>query len=218
MQKTNNQIEMRDKAIKLVLFLSLLTIFYNIVEGIVSIIFGVEETSVSLLGFGVDSFIEVFSALIVLWRFKSEELQTPALSMKKEKLASSMIGSLFILLAFLTAVFSMLQLTSHKHPVTTLPGTIVSLVSLSFMFFLWNKKKQLGAELGSATVLSDASCSMACIKLSLILLIGSVLFYLSPSLWWTDSVAALLMSGLIFKEGRAIRKSAGSDEGHSCCG
>ncbi len=208
----------RSDAIKAVIWLSWFTIIYNVVEGVVSIFFGVEEVSVSLFGFGVDSFIEVFSAFIVLWRFKKEELHLPGLSLAREKTASSLIGGLFVLLAISTAIFSALHLVEKKHPDTTLPGAIISILSLSFMFFLWSRKRKLGQELQSSTVLSDAACSLACIKLSVILLLGSGLFFFLPSLWWADSVAALLMSYFIYKEGREIRKSAQDGNGHSCCG
>ncbi len=187
-------------------------------EGIVSVIFGVEDVSISLFGFGVDSFIEVFSALVVLWRFKKEELQGPRISEKREMAATSIIGNLFVLLAISTAIFAVLQLAESKHPTTTLPGTMISIVSLSFMFFLWLRKRQLGDALKSPTVLGDAACSLACIKLSIILLLGSALFFLMPSLWWTDSVAALIMSYFIYREGREIRRNALQGAAHSCCG
>lgn len=208
----------RNILIKSVVWLSWFTIIYNVLEGIISIALGVEDVSVSLFGFGVDSFIEVFSALVVLWRFKKEELHTAGLSVEREKVASTIIGTLFLILAVTTAIFSVIQLFGGKHPATTFPGTIISIVSLSFMFFLWNRKKKLGQKLSSSTVLSDAACSFACIKLSMILLLGSGLFFIAPSLWWTDSVAALIMSYFIFNEGKEIRENAKNGNGPTCCG
>lgn len=212
METVINSPGIKEKAIKTVIWLSWFTIVYNIAEGLISIFFGIEEVSVSLLGFGVDSFIETFSAMIVLWRFKKEALHEAGISAEREKKASLSIGSLFLALAGFTALFSLFQLFSGKHPETTLPGTIISLVSLSFMFFLWFQKKKYGTILQSSTVLNDAACSMACIKLSFILLAGSAIFYAAPSLWWADSVAALVMSFFIFKEGREIRESAQKNE------
>lgn len=198
----------RLKLIQRVVRLSWFTIIYNIVEGVVSMTFGIEEASVALFGFGVDSFIEAFSALIVLWRFKGEAKINEGLSKEKELRASSLIGGLFLFLAALTGVAATIQLWEGKHPQTTLPGAIISLLSLSFMFYLWKQKKMLGQELGSSTVLNDAACSLACIKLSGVLLLGSILFYVAPSLWWADATAAIVMSYFIFKEGHEIRENA----------
>lgn len=114
----------------------------------------------------------------------------------------------YCLVAISTAIFLALQLTETKHPDIILPGIIISVFSLSSMLFIWSKKQKLGQVLQNSTALSDDACSLACIKLSVILLLGSGLFFFVPSLWWADSVAALIMSYFIYQEGREIRKSA----------
>lgn len=209
----------RSHLVKVALWLSWFTIIYNIGEGIVSIYFGIDEASIALFGFGMDSFIESFSAIVVLWRFREEAGVTKQTSFKREQSAASSIGTLLIALAIITAVSSGLQILEHRPPTSTFPGVVISLLSLSFMFFLWSKKKQIGTRLNSTTMLNDAACSLACIKLSVILLVGSLTYMLVPSLWWMDSVAALVMSFFIAKEGYSMRVAAKSGKiGCSDCG
>lgn len=179
--------------------LSLFTIFYNVVEGCVAIFFGLEESSVALAGFGFDSFIEVFSALIVFWKV-SGSIDHDTLE-KREKYGLRGMGMLFLLLAAVTAGGSVYQLLSHSHPETTFPGVVISLLSLSFMFYLWKSKMRIGTELDDAVILGDAACTLACIKLSFVLLFGSFIYWVAPSLWWIDSVAALAISYFIAREG-----------------
>jgi divalent metal cation (Fe/Co/Zn/Cd) transporter len=117
-----------------------------------------------------------------------------------------------------TAAAATIQLVEGKHPETTAPGMAISAVSLSFMFFLWKTKKRAGEALGSATVLSDAQCSLACIQLSFVLFAGSLLYWLVPALWWADAAAALLISVFVGAEGRAtIRNARSEDFSGGCC-
>lgn len=181
--------------------LSWFTISYNIVEGVISIFLGISEGSMALAGFGGDSLIEVASASLVLWRFRGDFDVGSKLAIEKEKRATFGIGILFILLAVITVLAASANLFSKVPPDTTLPGLIVSVVSLSFMFYLWTSKKKVAIALNSATMAKDASCSLACIKLSFILFAGSLVYMMMPSLWWVDSAAALLLSIFIGQEG-----------------
>lgn len=192
------------------ILLSWFTISYNFLEGIVSIIFGVKDEAISLVGFGGDSLIEVGSALVVLWHFRGEAGQIKTLPLEQERRATFIIGTLFLLLAGITVIASSLQLISKSHPGTTLPGLIISTLSLSFMFYLYNAKKKVAIKLDSLTVMKDADCSLACIKLSAVLLIGSLIFLVWPTLWWVDSLAGIILGLLIGKEGfetiKALKK------------
>lgn len=190
------------------IMLSWFTVAYNLVEGVVAILFGVGSDSIALAGFGADSFIEVFSATLVLWRFRSEEGAASALSTERERKATLGIGALFVLLAVLTAAGAVFQLREGRHPDTTLPGFIISAVSLSFMFFLWRAKTHVARALDSSTVLKDAECSLACIKLSVILFAGSLIFLIFPALWWSDAAAAALLAVLIGLEGAGTIRAA----------
>lgn len=179
--------------------LAWITIFYNLIEGIVSIGFGAGEESLALFGFGLDSFVEVFSASLVLMRFRSTG--DLAGEIKKERKAVLGIGLLLVILALGVAAGSVIQLVRQSHPETTLPGVIIALVSLFFMFFLYRAKLEVADALGSDTIRKDAACSLACIQLSIVLLLGSGIYYVLPTLWWADSLAAMGLAFMIAKEG-----------------
>ena len=115
--------------------LSWFTIGYNLLEGVVSIAFGVRDDSVALAGFGVDSLIEVASAVLILWRFRVEAHVDSPISVSRERKATLGIGVLFLFLAAMTALASFFQLRAGSHPATTVPGLVIAAVSLSFM--LW---------------------------------------------------------------------------------
>ena len=200
------------------IFLSWFTVIYNLLEGAVSIGFGISDDSVALAGFGVDSLIEVGSALLILWRFRSEASLGSSLAIARERKATLGIGVLFLLLAIMTAVASCLQLKSGSHPETTVPGSVIAIVSLSFMFWLWTSKLKLAHAMNSAAMQMDAACSLACIKLSCVLLIGSLLFVFAPSFWWADSVAALVIAFFIGKEGFQTSRAALKPEFSGGCG
>ncbi len=199
-------------------WLSWFTIGYNLLEGVISISFGLQDDSVALAGFGVDSLIEVASASLVLWRFQGEHGRTKNLSIDRERKTTFGIGILFLLLSAVTLFSSLWQLNLRSHPETTLPGLIISSISLSFMFYLWSAKRKVALELDSSTVMKDAECSLACIKLSIVLFLGSLLFLAIPSLWWADSVAALVIAVYIAKEGWSTIRAARSEEFSGGCG
>lgn len=196
--------------------LAVFTILYNLVEGLVSMGFGWSDGSLALFGFGADSFIEVFSALLVLWRLKSDECGDDLIA--RERKVTKGIGWLLLLLAAGTLGGSLLQLKAKGHPSTTLPGVIVSLASLGFMVFLWRAKLAAAKALDSRAVASDAACSLACIQLSAILLAGSLVFQVAPRFWWVDSVAALLLALLIGREGWEMRRAAAREDFDGGCG
>ena len=209
----------REQLFRKALYLSWFTIIYNLIEGVVSIAFGLSDNSIALAGFGVDSLIEVASAFLVLWRLRVETVGSQKHSVEREKQATFGIGLLFLILGVLTLVSSVYQLAQQNHPSTTVPGLLVSAISLSFMFFLWKAKKGVGLQLDSSTVLKDASCSLACIKLSGVLFAGSLVYLIFPQLWWADSIAAVVISIYILKEGQetiSATRKADFDGGCGC--
>ena len=194
------------------LWLCGLTIAYNVLEGLVAMAFGWADDSVALFGFGADSFIEVASALLVLWKLLDHA------DLSRERKATSRIGWLFLALAAGIAGGAVLQLTARTHPPTTVPGLIIALLSLSFMAFLWRAKLRAAQALDSATLAADAACSLACILLSGVLLAGSLLFLLSPALWWVDAVSALALAALIGREGQGMVRATRSAAFTGGCG
>lgn len=200
------------------LLLSWLTIVYNLVEGGVSVYFGVADDSVALAGFGADSFIEVFSAALVLWRFRAEEGVGAGLPVERERRATMGIGVLFVLLAAGTAAAALAQLRAGGRPETTVPGLVISVASLSFMFYLWRAKRAVAKGLDSCTALKDADCSLACIKLSVVLLTGNAVYAAAPALWWADSAAAAVLAAFIAREGVATIRAATRTDFAGGCG
>ncbi len=196
--------------------LALVTIVYNLLEGLISMGFGASDGSVALFGFGADSFIEVGSAVLVLWRLQAG-LGSADPHVQRERRATRGIGILFLLLAVGTAVGAVIQLITHRHPETTLPGVIISIASLIFMAWLWRTKQRTATALDSRTLEGDAACSLACIQLSGVLFLGSVLFMHWPVLWWMDALAALVLSAFIAKEGiQGIRAASKPDFSGGC--
>jgi divalent metal cation (Fe/Co/Zn/Cd) transporter len=203
-----NPVQWRHRA----LWLSGLTIAYNLAEGIVSMAFGWVDDSIALFGFGADSFIEVASALLVLWKLLDHG------NLARERKATKGIGWLFLFLAAGIAGGAILQLVTQRHPPTTVPGLVISILSLSFMVFLWRAKLHTAKGLDSSTVAADAACSLACIQLSMVLFAGSLLFLLAPSLWWVDAAAALGLALLIGREGFNMIRAARSEGFTGGCG
>ncbi len=203
-----NQAQWRRRA----LWLSGLTIAYNLLEGVVAMAFGWADDSVALFGFGADSFIEVASALLVVWKLRDHA------NLARERKATQSIGWLFLVLAIGITGGAILQLNARSHPPTTLPGLVIATLSLSFMAFLWQAKRQAAQALDSATLAADAACSLACIQLSGVLFAGSLLFLLVPALWWVDAAAALGLALLIGKEGLGMVRAARSASFTGGCG
>ncbi len=203
-----NQAQWRRRA----LWLAGLTIAYNLIEGLVSMAFGWSDESIALFGFGADSFIEVASALLVLWQLLDHG------NLQRERKATLAIGRLFLFLAAGIGGGAILQLTAQRHPPTTTPGLIISILSLACMAFLWRAKLRVARALDSATLAADAACSLACLQLSAVLGGGSLLFLLFPKLWWVDAAAALGLALLIGREGLGMVRAARSAAFTGGCG
>lgn len=198
--------------------LALITIFYNIAEGLVSVYFGLEDETIALFGFGIDSFVEVISG-IGIWhmirRFRQSEDSTLD---RFERQALRVTGTSFYLLTaglMITASISLYQ--GHK-PETTFWGIVVALVSILTMWLLIHYKIKVGKELNSQAILADAECTRVCIYLSVVLLLASV-SYEFTGISAMDSVGALAIAWFSFKEGReSFEKARGELTCCSCGG
>jgi len=174
------------------------TIVWNALEGVVAVVAGAIAGSISLVGFGIDSFIEVTSGSVLLWRMSvDEEVQHRELN---ERRALRIVGVCFLLLAAYIAYESVLDLWSRRAPEHSIPGIVLACVSLVVMPLLSRAKRKVGRALGSAAMHADAKQTEFCTYLSAILLAGVLLnpFF---GLWWADPVAALIMVPIIAKEG-----------------
>jgi divalent metal cation (Fe/Co/Zn/Cd) transporter len=196
------------------LWLALFTIFYNFAEGLVSIYFGAQDEALTLFGFGIDSFIEVMSGIGILAMVLRIRQNTDVPRSQFERTALRITGTSFYLLAAglgATGIYNLL--TAHK-PATTLPGLIISVVSIAIMWALVMAKRRVGHALNSSPILADANCTMVCVYMSVVLLASS-LIYQFTGFGFVDSIGALGLIYFSISEGReALEKAAGIDD---CC-
>jgi divalent metal cation (Fe/Co/Zn/Cd) transporter len=183
-----------DNLYKRAFYLSLFTIFYNIAEGLVSIALGYADETLTLFGFGADSFIEVVSGIgIAVMIIRIRNHPESAVSEFEIK-ALKVTGTAFYVLAAALAAGSTVNIIKHHTPETTLWGIVISLVSILVMTWLMISKKRTGKAMNSEPVLSDANCTRICIYMSVILLVSS-LIYEFTGFAYADALGA---AGLIY--------------------
>ena len=184
------------------------TLAWNSLEGIIAVVAGAWAGSISLVGFGFDSFIEVTSGAALLWRMSAEA--DPQRRERIEKAALKIVGACFLLLAAYVTYEAASDLFRRRPPEGSLPGILLACASLIAMPLLSRAKRQVARGLGSAAMHADARQTEFCTYLSAILLAG-LLLNAAFGLWWADPLAALVMVPIISKEGRdALR-------GDVCC-
>jgi divalent metal cation (Fe/Co/Zn/Cd) transporter len=174
------------------------TIAYNILEGLVSIVAGFIAGSVSLVGFGLDSLIEVTSGAALLWRLHHD--LNPRRCEQAERTTLRIVGWCFIALAIYILYESGSTLIRHEAPERSIPGIIVAAASLVVMPILAKAKRRIAAGIGSGAMHADSRQTDFCTYLSAILLGGLVLNALA-GWWWADPAAGLVMVPIIAKEG-----------------
>jgi len=187
--------------LKLAFLLSLISIFYNIVEGLISVYFGAGDETLALLGFGVDSFVEVISGIGIahmIMRMKYSKVQTQDTF---EKTALKVTGTVFYILTVGLILGSVLNIIKDVKPETTLPGIIIAGISILTMYWLMTSKLKVGKELNSDAIIADANCTKTCFYLSFILLASSGLYELF-SIAYFDILGSLGIAYFAFKEGR----------------
>lgn len=184
------------------------TIAWNCLEGLVGIGVGLMAGSISLVGFGIDSFIEVTSGATLLWRMSHDaDLERRE---RAEHLALRIVGLCFLGLALYVGVEALATLVHREAPQRSFAGIALAIASLMVMPFLARAKRRVAGRLGSAAMTGDAKQTEFCAYLSAILLAG-LLLNAGFALWWADPAAALIMVPIITKEGvDALR-------GKTCC-
>lgn len=192
--------------------LALITIFYNLAEGVVSVFFGAEGGTITLFGFGVDSFVEVISG-IGIWHMVRRMSQNANESPDRfEKTALKITGTSFYILTIGLAITSAVNLYMGYKPKTTFWGIIIAVVSILSMWALIHYKVKIGKRFSSRALLADAACSRTCLYLSAILLVASIAYEMT-GLGLLDSLGAIGIALFSFKEGREAIKKA---KGESC--
>ena len=205
----------KSRLLKIALYLAIITILYNTIEGVVSVMFGYEDETLALFGFGLDSFVEVISGIGVLHmlvRMKTANIEKHD---SFEKTALRITGIAFLILSAGLVVGSIVNIVNDIKPTTTLVGMIVSSISIITMYFLMKAKLKVGNELKSDAIIADANCTKACFYLSFILLASSGLYEIF-GIAYLDILGALGISYFAFKEGREALEKVKSNN-ISCC-
>ena len=195
------------------LWLAIFTILYNLAEGVISIFFGLSDETLTLFGFGVDSFIEVMSGIGILAMVLRIRQNPDTDRSNFEKTALRITGTSFYILAVglaMTAIYNVI--IGHK-PETTLPGLIISLISIAMMWALVAGKRKVGHTLQSMPILADANCTLVCIYMSVVLLVSSLIYELT-GFGFIDSLGAIGLIYFSYNEGKeAFEKAAGMECG-----
>ncbi len=174
------------------------TIVWNFLEGLIAIAAGAVSGSISLVGFGIDSFIEVTSGATLLWRMSVDS--DVERRERNEKVSLRIVGVCFLALAVYITYESVSDLARKTTPEHSIPGIALACVSLVVMPILSRAKRKVGNALSSAAMNADARQTDFCAYLSAILLAGLVL-NAGLGWWWADPIAALTMVPIIAKEG-----------------
>lgn len=184
----------------------------------VSVFFGLEDGSMALFGFGVDSFVEVLSG-IAIWhmvrRIRNNGNENPD---RFEQTALKITGAGFYALTIGLSITAAVDLFRGHKPETTFWGIVISLISIATMWLLIHYKVKVGKQLNSQAILSDDACTRACLQLSVVLLIASVAYELTH-IGGIDSVGSFIIAGLCFREGKeAFEKAKAKSFACSCGG
>lgn len=180
------------------------TITYNVIEATVALWAGGVADSSALIGFGLDSIIEVASALALSWQFSAKDPE------RREHLTLRIIAFSFFALAAFVAVDAVRSLTGGGEAQHSTPGIVIAALSLAIMPVLSWAQRRAGRELGSRTAVADSKQTLLCTYLSAVLLVGLVLNS-TLGWWWADAGAALVIAGI------AVREGINAWRGEACC-
>jgi divalent metal cation (Fe/Co/Zn/Cd) transporter len=194
----------RDLLVRRIRLFVAATITYNVIEGAVALTAGMRASSTALVGFGLDSLIEVSSAAAVAWQFAGRDPEA------REKVALRVIGFLFFGLAAFVVVDAMRSLLGGAEARHSTAGLVLAAVSLAVMPLLSWGQRRAGRELGSRSAVADSTQTLLCTYLSAVLLIGLAVNTLF-GWWWADPVAGLGIAAL------AVREGVLTLQGRGCC-
>lgn len=187
--------------------LEYLTITWNLLEGFVAVGSGLIAGSIALVGFGVDSFIESLSGAALLWRLHLDDLERRE---RSERVALKLVGVSFLVLAAYVGCDAVKSLIYREPPKVSHVGIALAALSLCVMPLLAHAKREVAAQINSRALQADSRQTDLCAYLSAILL-GGLLLNAGFGWWWADSVAALVMTPIIAKEGVEALRS------ETCC-
>ena len=182
------------------------TIVWNAIEAVVAIVAGAAASSIALVGSGLDSTVELLSAVVILWQFHG-------LAENRERRALRLIAVSFFTLAAYVAVQAIIDFFGRAEPESSVVGIGLAIASLIVMPILATAKRRTGRAMGSSTVVADSNQTKLCAYLSAILL-GGLLLNASAGWWWADPLAALAIAVLAANEGRQAWRGETCDD---CC-
>lgn len=196
------------------LLLEYLTVGWNVIEGLVAVLAGLASGSIALVAFGIDSFVETISGVVLIWRLRTEargDLDEEAVE-RVERRAELLVGVSFLVLAAYVAFESIRTLLAQEAPDASPVGIVLTTVSIAVMLWLARAKMETGVALGSRALIADSKQTRACWYLSAVTLAGlglnAVLGW-----WWADPVAALVIVVLLVREGwEALRGEEDDDD------
>jgi divalent metal cation (Fe/Co/Zn/Cd) transporter len=193
--------------------LAIVTIVYNILEGVISVYFGVDDDTLALFGFGLDSFVEVISG-VGIWHMIQRIQRQPERDPDRFEITSLRItGTAFYLLSIGLTIGALLNLYHGHKPQTTIWGIVIATISISVMWILIRYKVRVGRQLHSEAILADANCSRVCLWLSCVLLIASAGYELT-GIGGIDAAGAIMIALFSFREGRESFEKARSGSCH----
>ena len=191
---------MDSKLHKKALLLSYFTVGYNILEGVASIAAGLLAGSIALVGFGLDSFVESISGSVMIWRFRKHGKISEEEEEKVEKKAVKLVAYSFFILGAYVLYESLKKLYFHEIPDPSLLGIIIAIASIIVMPVLFYMKYQTGKSMNSKSLVADSKETLACVFLSVALLIGLGLNSLYGS-WQADPIVGLVIVFYLIREG-----------------
>ena len=200
-QSENNFTKSKEESsFRYALHLSYFTVAYNLIEGLLSIIAGLLSGSIALVGFGLDSFIESLSGSVMIWRFYESRHFSDEEHERREKIAVKLVSYSFFVFGAYVFYESVKKLYLVEAPEPSILGIIIALVSIIVMPILYYQKQKVGKNIASSSLLADSKQTLACVFLSVALLIGLLLNYWFD-IWWADPIVGLLIVVFLFKEG-----------------
>jgi divalent metal cation (Fe/Co/Zn/Cd) transporter len=202
---------MEDRLYKKALNLEYFTVGYNVLEAILSILFGASAGSIALIGFGLDSIVESLSGLILIWRLRKHETSSEEEEITSEKKAIKFVAATFFLLGAYVFYESVKKLIFVEIPAPSLPGIVIALFSVIIMPVLSFKKRDLGIKINSRALVADSQETLICAFLSVPLLLGLAANYFF-GFWQADPLAGLVVVVFLIREGREWWEEANEGE------
>jgi divalent metal cation (Fe/Co/Zn/Cd) transporter len=205
--------ESQTKLYRRAYLLSIVTIGYNLIEGVVATVLGFEDETLALFGFGIDSFIEVMSGIGIAVMITRIRANPNSSKTEFEIRALRVTGTAFYILAVSLLAGVVLSIATGHTPETTFWGVVISSLSIATMLWLMTAKKRTGRKLNSEPIVADANCTRVCLYMSVVLLASSLIYELT-GFAYADVIGAAALAWFSFTEGRESFEKA---KGKSCC-